>query len=65
MLRAITEMKLDKAIKHYETITAEYEVGDEERDNHAQLLEWLKELKYYRNEFEKLKNGKPTIEWLY
>ena len=68
-------MTLDEAIKHGEAIATEYEyeikeflaVDDEEnagkciecRDNHVQLLEWLKELKYYRNEFEKLK--KKTV----
>lgn len=33
--------------------------------DHRQLAEWLKELKYYRNEFAKLKNDKPIIEMIY
>ena len=34
-------------------------------DNDRQLVEWLKELKHYREVFNKLENDKPTIEWLY
>lgn len=30
-----------------------------------QLVEWLTELKHYREVFNKSENGKPTIEWLY
>lgn len=40
-----------------------------ERYQHAkecrQLAEWLKELKHYREVFNKSENDKPTIEWLY
>lgn len=34
-------------------------------DNDRQLVEWLKELKHYREVFNKSENDKPTIEWLY
>ena len=40
-----------------------------ERYQHAkecrQLAEWLKELKHYREVFNKSENDKPTIEQLY
>ena len=33
--------------------------------DHRQLAEWLKELKHYRNEIEKHRTDKPTIEMIY
>lgn len=71
-------MTLDKAIeerlkviklqeKLYEECCsdASKEIIKSATDNDRQLVEWLKELKHYREVFNKSENDKPTIEWLY
>ena len=72
-------MTIDEAIKHYEAWTEENEAATKwqgatytlkqkcakQAADYKQIAEWLKELKYYRNEFAKLKNDKPTIEMIY
>ena len=72
-------MTIDEAIKHCEEVAEANEAATKwqgvtytlkqrcakQAEDYKQIAEWLKELKYYRNEFAKLKNDKPTIEMIY
>ena len=60
-------MTLDEAIKHLEVILSDesHKWSCEScKQEHEQLLEWLKELKAYRELFESPEEAKRTLEQL-
>lgn len=60
-------MKLDEAIKHLEETLSDksHKWSCEScKQEHEQLLEWLKELKAYRELFESPEEAKRTLEQL-